>query len=99
MLPYDKFWINKEQKAIEKTIKKNKKKTDNYLLFKYLIVLGICTTAYLSSDEITFSCPYCNNDMEIHAEVRKGNWECPKCGYLNDNRMRYCSTCGYENQK
>ena len=97
MLPYDKYWLSKEQHMIEKAIKYTKeKRKDNKIMIQWLCIMFLLIVASLSSSEDMCSCPHCAQPIEV--EVKKGEWECPKCQYKNDNRIRYCGMCGAERQ-
>jgi hypothetical protein len=52
--------------------------------------------AALSANEQYLLSPHSNEKIEL--DVKPGQWECPKCRYKNDSRIRYCGMCGAERQ-
>jgi hypothetical protein len=102
MITYDKHWLNKEISSLKKTIKSDKEnKADTKIMFYYLLISCCCFFAGISAQQCII-CPHCDNNIDVLVEgtVKSGSWTCPRkgCGYVNDNRIRYCSMCGSERQ-
>ena len=97
MLPYDKDYLKKEMVKVDQAIKYAKiKKKDTFIMFQYLLCLGIIFFSIASANEYWVNCPNCEHVIEM--EVKSGTWSCSKCDYKNDNRIRYCGVCGAERQ-
>lgn len=94
MLPYDKYWLEHEMYKIKYQSDYDKrKKKDTYIMIKYLVCLSLIFVAALSAEHAKIRCPHC--EQEIKIAVKPGKWKC-RCGYENDNRIRYCGLCGSE---
>lgn len=107
MLPYDKYWLQHEMHLIESQMKKDKlNRMNNLIMCKWVCCLLLLFVSIASAHDVFVMCPHCDNYVQLrvidentcNVKVKDGQWKCPRCNYMNDNRIRYCGLCGAERQ-